>query len=80
MENTETLFPELKHTIYQRFIGSNKKIEEEMKIERCIFNNSLLKSTIESCRNFKRNNNASKVNINNKIKIVKISKLILMST
>ena len=80
MENTETLFPELKHTIYQRFIGSNKKIEKEMKIERCIFHNSLLKSTIESCRNFKRNNNASKVNINNKIKIVKISKLILMST
>ena len=26
MENTETLFPELKHTIYQRFIGLNKKI------------------------------------------------------
>ena len=80
MGHSETLFPELRHTIYQRFIGSNKKIEKEMKIERCIFHNSLLKSTIESCRNFKRNNNASKVNINNKIKIVKISKLILMST
>ena len=28
MENTETLFPELKHTIYQRFIGSNKKLKK----------------------------------------------------
>lgn len=76
MKSSESLFPELKQTIYQRFVGSNKTIEKD----RCIFHNSLLKSTIESCRSLKRNINVSKENINNKIKIVKISKLILMST